>query len=85
MPARARRVYELLGRHAVEQLTWRHRTTSQLTVKPPDSLRGRMVVDPKVLSDRVERPTPPTHLSRLGSDALVHRRRHGNPELDLDP
>ena len=57
---------------------------SQLTVEPPKGLRGRVVVDPEVFGDRPERPTAPTHLGRLGADPLVHRRRRGNPQLDVD-
>ena len=62
----------------------RHRTTSQLAVKPPNGLRGRVVVYPEVLGDRPERPTAPTHLSRLGGDALEHRDGRRIPQLDLE-
>ena len=54
---------------------------SQLTVEPPNSVRGRVVVDPKVLSDRVERRATSAHLGRLGSDPLVHRGLGRIPQL----
>ena len=42
------------------------------------------VVYPEVLGDRPERPTGPTHLSRLGGDALEHRDGRRIPQLDLE-
>ena len=42
------------------------------------------VVSPEVLGDRPERPTAPTHLSRLGGDALEHRDGWRIPQLDLE-
>ena len=57
------------------------RTQSQLPVEPPHGVRRRVVVDPEVLSDRVERRATSAHLGRLGGDPLVHRGLGRIPQL----
>ena len=49
--------------------------------EPPHGVRRRVVIDPEVLSDRVERRATSAHLGRLGGDPLVHRGLGRIPQL----
>ena len=58
-----------------------HRATSQLPVEPPHGVRRRVVIDPEVLSDRVEPRAISAHLGRLSGDPLIHRGLGRIPQL----